>query len=551
MSRWSRQSARVALALGGLAVLLPLGRGGHQVQAEDAPQELVVLEEDEPQTTYPFNARTMAEQRLSELLFDRMFIHGTGGDIESNIVEPGWIARPPNLTFTLKDDLKFSDGTTASFGDLAFTVNDVYRRSDVGHGLATWYARVFGDAQQITPTTGSVRFLVQMPETGAERYLLTTALLSQNALTANGRVDLEATRRTPVGTGPFHAATSIENFDDIRLQRNPHRPLPKALEGKDDREPVRAMRLLYDQDAARQNELMEGSRADLWVTPPPAVLPTYRNQKERYAVRGYDLNQWWYAALNHEHPWLGKPEVRQALDLVIQREQLVAKFGVDSARPTSGPFLPGSAWTPTDQVPTPFDRDAAATHLLAAGLTRTASGWRAGAEAVEIRLGVQADLLDDFNDVVYGVIAGWEDLGFKVRVRGIRAPDWTAKIEAGRAGEEFDAILGRWNLDREEAALELFRAREGTGPSTNLFGWTDPEIEQILKDFYGEKSGPVREALMQKLHRTVSEKRPYLFLWTVQIQSVIRRDRVVGFRPAPFYYFTNIDRAAWLKAPEQ
>lgn len=551
MSRWSRRSASVACVLGGIALLAPLGDSAQQPRAQDAPDELVVLEEDEPQTTYPFNARTMAEQRLAELLFDRMFIQGTGGDIESNVLENGWLARPPNLTFTLRDDLKFSDGSDVSFGDLAFTVNDVYRRTDVGHGLAAWYARVFGDAQQITPTTGSVRFLVQMPETGAERYLLTTALLSQNALTVDGRVDLEATRRTPVGTGPFHAASSIENFDDVRLQRNPHRPLPSSLEGKADREPVRALRLLYDQDAARQKELMEGSRADLWVTPPPAVLPTFRNQKERYAVRGYDLNQWWYVALNHEHPWLGKPEVRAALDLTIQREQLVAKFGVDSARPTSGPFLPGSAWTPGDQEPTPFDRDAAGEQLRAAGMTPSGSAWRAGPDAVEIRLGVQADLLDDFNDVVYGVIAGWEDLGFKVRVRGIRAPDWRAKIESGNAGDEYDAILGRWNLDREEAALELFRTRDGDGPTTNLFGWSDPGIEQILADFYGEKSGPVREALMQKLHRTVSGERPYLFLWTVQIQSVVRRDRVVGFRPSSFYYFTNIDRAAWRKAPAE
>lgn len=518
--------------------------------AQDAPAELVVLEEDEPQTTWPFASRTMAEQRLAELLFDRLFVQGVGGDVESNVIAEGWRVRPPNLTLTIKDGLTFSDGSPATFGDLAFTVNDLYRREDLGHGLAAWYARVFGDAQQITPAAGSVRYLVQMPEEGSELYLLTTALMSQKALTVNGRVDLESTKRTPVGTGPFHAAAPIENFDDVRLVRNPHRPIPERITSKDDREPIEAVRLLYDQDAARQKELMEGSRADLWVTPPPAVLPTFRNQKDRYAIRGYDLNQWWYVALNHEHAWLGKPEVRAALDHVIQREQLVAKFGADSAMPTSGPFLPGSAWTPADHQPTPFDTSAAAESLKAAGLTESGGRWTADGEAIEIRLGVQADLLDDFNDVVYGVINGWEDLGFRVRVRGIRSGDWTAKIEAGGANAEYDAILGRWSLDREEGALELFRARDGER-STNLFGWTDPEVESILSEFYGEKSGPVREALMQKLHKHVSAQRPYLFLWTVQIQSVMRRDKVVGFRPAPFYYFTNIDRAAWRKAPAE
>ena len=551
MSSWSGRSTHLAGGLGALVLVLCLGLDADRATAQEAPVELIVLEEDEPQTTWPFNSRTMAEQRLAELLFDRVFVKGVGGDVESNVVAPEWRVRPPNMTLTVKEGLTFSDGTPATFADLAFTVNDVYRRSDVGHGLAGWYVRVFGDAQQITPNTGSVRYLVQMPEEGSELYLLTTALLSQKALTVNGRVDLESTKRTPVGTGPFHAAAPIDNFDDVRLVRNPHRPVPARITEQDDREPIAAVRLLYDQDAARQKELMEGSRADLWVTPPPAVLPGFRNQKERYAVRGYDLNQWWYVALNHDHPWLGKPEVRLALDQVIQREQLVAKFGAESAQPTSGPFLPGSAWTPTDHRPTAFDPDAAATQLEAAGLTRDGSRWMAGGEAVEIRLGVQADLLDDFNDVVYGVIGGWEDLGFKVRVRGIRPPDWSARIEGGKAADEFDAILGRWSLDREEGALELFRARDGDGPTTNLFGWTDPEVESILASFYGETSGPIREALMQKLHTHVSGQRPYLFLWTVQIQSVVRRDKVVGFRPAPFYYFTNIDRAAWRKAPAE
>lgn len=535
-----RTATLIALACGA-ALALTLLPATPEVQAQDAPRELVVLEESEPQTTYPFQARTMAEQRLAELLFDRLFVQGSGGDVESKVIAEGWRARPPSLTFTLKEGLTFSDGTPVSFADVAFTVNEVYRREDVGVALAAWYARVFGDAQQITPLTGSVRFLVEMPEEGSEQYLLTTALLSQKALTASGAVDFEQSRRQPVGTGPFHAASPIDNFDDVRLSRNTHRPVHDRVASKDDREPIEALRLLYDQDAARQRELMEGSRADLWVNPPPAVLPTFRNQRDRYAIRAYDLNQWWYVAINPEHPVLGNPAVRKALDMAVPRDQLVAKFGAESATPTSGPFLPGSAWTPGDVSPTAHEPKEAATVLASAGL---------GDAKLEIRLGVQADLLDDYNDVVYGTIAGWEDLGFKVRVRGISPADWLAKVEGGDAADEYDALLGRWNLDREEAALELFRARTG-GRTTNLFGWNDEGVESLLKEFYGETSGPKREALMQKLHRLVREERPYLFLWTVQVQSVVRRDKVVGFRPSPFYYYTDIDRAAWKKAPPE
>ncbi len=80
---------------------------------EDRP--LVILEEDEPQTTYPFLARTMSESRLAELLFDRFFTLSSGGDVQSRIFDAGWSAKPPNLSLTVAEGTKFSDGSAATF----------------------------------------------------------------------------------------------------------------------------------------------------------------------------------------------------------------------------------------------------------------------------------------------------------------------------------------------------------------------------------------------------------------------------------------------------
>jgi len=510
---------------------------------EEGPRALVVLEEEEPQTTYPLLSRTMSEARLGELLFDRFFVTSSGGDIESRVFVEGWRARSPNLTVTVREGLKFSDGTEATFSDVAFTINDVYRRQDLGHTSAAWYAKVFGDCQQITPTTGSVRYLVSMPEEGAERYLVTTTLLSRAALSGDGSVDLVESRRQPVGTGPFHAAGTIDNFDDVRLMRNPHR-----LGDEPDPSRVEAVRLLYDQDAARQKELLEGGRADVWVAPPPAVLPAFRADRERFGVRTYDLNQWWYVALDPADPHLAVPAVREALDRAVPRQQLREKLGGDSAELTSGPFLPGSAWLPGDLAPTPEDAAGARQLMESAGYALDGGRWTKDGQELSLQLGVEGDILDDFNDVVYGLVDGWEDAGFRVRVRAIRASDWRDVVEAGKASGTWNLVLGRWNLDREEAALELFREPQGTGVQVNLFGWTHDRVEEIVREFYAETSGPVREARMQELHRLVAGERPYLFLWSLKTQSVYRRDRITGFRAAPYYFYSRFEGIAWKDA---
>ena len=515
---------------------------GAVAEAQD-DQTLVILEEDEPQTTYPFLARTMSEQRLAELFFDRFFYKSTGGDLDSRVFAQGWKAKSPNLTLGIADGVKFSNGTPATFSDITFTLNDVYRREDLGHSIGAWYSRVFGDAQQITPMNGSIRFLVSMPDTGAEQYLLTTSLLSREALasTSGGPPNLEATKRQPVGTGPFFADAVIESFDDITLKRNPYRNGGEAPANA-----IQNMRLLYDQDAARQKELMEGSRADIWVAPPPAVLPTFRNQSDRFGVRPYDLKQWWYVAVNGLSGALGEPAVREALDHAVPRSQLLEKFGGESARLTSGPFLPGSAWEAADTPPTPEDSANVDQLMGNAGFAKSGGVWTRDGEAINLTLGVQADILDDFNDVVYGLTDAWESAGFRVRVRGIRSSDWRNTIEAGQAAGKYDLILGRWNADREEGVLELFRpVKDGAARQLNLFKYNNPAVEDTIKEFYAETSGPKREALMQKLHKTLHNDRPYLFLWTLQVQSVYRRDRVTGFRPTPFYFFSKADRLKW------
>ncbi len=515
---------------------------GPEPEAEaGGDRALVVLEEDEPQTTYPFLARTMSESRLAELLFDRLFVLSSGGDVYSRVFEEGWSSKSPNLGVTVRSDLKFANGSQATFSDVTFTLNDVYRRSDAGHDLGGWYSKVFGDAQQITPMVGKVRFGVPMPDDGAERYLLTSVLLSREALGASGKPDIEATKRQPVGTGPYWAAEAIESFDDILLVRNEHRG--KAPSG--DKLPVKSIRLQYDQDAARQRELMEGGRADVWVSPPPAVLPPFLNQGKRYGSRPYDLNQWWFVAVNHGNAHLGDTRVREALDLSLPRGQLVEKFGGESARPTSGPFLPGSAWEPGDAQPTAENRARAKQLMEEAGFELVGGTWSKGGDSVSLRFGVQGDINDDYNDVVYGMVDAWEDAGFNVRVRTIRSTDWRDSVEAGKAAEKYDLILGRWNIDREEGAIELFsRSRKGQRV-VNLFGYESEPVEGMTKSYYQETSGPKREATMQGLHRHLHDDRPYLFLWSLQVKSVYRKDRLSGFRTAPFYYFTDVERMSW------
>ncbi len=552
MSQWQRTSrkGRILVLLCGvvLAGSLLLTR-----TPAASPEPLIILEEDEPQTPYPFLAWTMSEQRLAELLFDRFFCLTGGGAIESRVFTAPWTIRATGMDVSLNPHLKFANGTPVSLDDVAFTLGEVYRRKDLGHRVGEWYAATFGNVEPITPGDGSIPFLVPMPETGAELSLSTTALLSRKSLvnsagsagaasSAGSRIDFSASRRRPVGTGPFYPSQTIENFRSISLVRNPHRLSPEGAAPEASR--ITSLTLLYGQDAAFQKELMEGGRADLWVSPPPSVLPEFRGQSERFGVRSYDLKQWWYVAVNFQNVHLQKPLVREALDLVLPRADLLAKFGGDSATAISGPFLPGSAFAPDDVTPTALDVKLADARMAAAGYRRISGQYGDGQGRITLLLGVEEDIYNDQGDVLFAMVDAWTRFGITVQARPIRPGDWRTLIDTGKAGTTFDLILGRWNVDREAGALELFTGATRSSRSINLFGYANPAVDRVVREFQKERRGPERESLMKGLHRLLHQDRPYLFLWSLQVQSIYRRDRITGFRPSPFYFFTDIEQIA-------
>ena len=291
-----------------------------------------------------------------------------------------------------------------------------------------------------------------------------------------------------------------------------------------------------------------GRKADVWVAPPPSVVPEFANQPDLYRVMPYDLNQWWYVAVDTLDPRLSDPRVREALDLMVPRPQLTEKFGGSSATPLSGPFLPGSAWCAPDVPPTAQDPQRAAELLNAAGFVHEGGAWSKDGSALELVLGVQSDIYDDFGDVVYTLAEGWRDGHVEVEVRPILPAAWRQLVEAGRAAEQYDLILGRWNVDREESALDLFLARGAEQRSVNIFAFASESVDGSVRAFYDEASGPEREAIMRGLHQRLHDDRPYLFLWSLRVDSIYRQDRLAGVRPSRFYYFTGVDQWRWRNA---
>ncbi len=204
-----------------------------------------------------------------------------------------------------------------------------------------------------------------------------------------------------------------------------------------------------------------------------------------------------YLAFNHRDPLLKRPEVRRAIAMAIDREEIVRTkmfgFGtvagsfmepsLPGGRAFSFPYNPGEAEKLLDQAGLPRDSDGTRFHLK----YRT-TPVREGSEPALIfqrmlgRIGIQLDL-----DVVEPAV-------------------FLSAIQKGR----FQLYSSRW-VGVSDASI-YYRALF-TGQSRNRVGFSDPEVDRLLKEWMSEVSESRRIELIGRVQGLMAEKLAYFPLW--------------------------------------
>jgi peptide/nickel transport system substrate-binding protein len=218
-----------------------------------------------------------------------------------------------------------------------------------------------------------------------------------------------------------------------------------------------------------------------------------------------------YLQLNHRVPPFDDPRIRQAIDLALDREELVREVSLNYARPASqmlGPDIFGH-----DPDLTPPKRD-----LVAARRLIKEAGYAAGpnlsieiTEAYELYAAVLARQLDE--------------AGFQTSVKIRPWPELYADLRAGTVGIWF----GLWAFDSSEAGL-FFEALAHTPTSDGSFGagnfsrYSDPDLDRAIQEAVAELDLPKRKEKLQEISRRFTQIRGLLpILWPLDLYGM-RRD---------------------------
>lgn len=390
-----------------------------------------------PSTMNPYLSSGTKDVEASSLVIEPL-----AGFDEKGVIFPRLASEVPSLanggisedlktiTWKLKPDLKWSDGTPVTSDDVKFTA-DYCMDPEGGCAQLARYEGI-ESIETPDPLTVIVHFREPRPNpftafTGSQSPILQKAQFG--ACTGTAASTCTAQNFNPIGTGPFRV-TDFRTNDVVSLEANP--------EYRDPAKPAFANAVLKgggDAAAAARSVLETGEFDYAWNTQvPPDVLAGMEAAGKGTIITGFgtlveriemnltdpspDLPEGERATAKHPHPILSDERVRRALSMAIDRNLLTEIGYGATARPTCN-LVPAPEMFASDNTGCLTQDVEGAKKLL------DDAGWTMGADGVREKDGKKLHLLyqssvnairQDFQALIK---QWWQDVGVSTELKTV------------------------------------------------------------------------------------------------------------------------------------
>lgn len=352
--------------------------------------------------------------------------------------------------------------------------------------------------------------------------------------------------RKAFGTGPFRV-TEWQAASHITLEPNPHYFKGKAKIDKLIFRITPDTNTLQLQMRANETEvgldLNEAQSADIEKLAGWKILSVPGLTADRLFLNTAEPG---VADGSKPHPILSDKKVRQALQLGINKQELVDKVLFGKTRPAVSEYPQGLHWAAPEIQPSKFDPAQAEKLLDEAGWKLGAGGIRekAGKKLSLTVTGVTGNKLRD--DVAALIQAGWKKIGVDMQIKNVAASALVGSWESNGVVQRgnFDiAFYGvTVGVDPRSVSVrfhsdQIPRDAPGKTGGSNNMRYKNPEIDKLAEEADTTLDLVKRKANYQRIQQLAAEDVPIIYLYyRANIEAV--SDRIVGPKSHPTRWIT-------------
>lgn len=247
--------------------------------------------------------------------------------------------------------------------------------------------------------------------------------------------------------------------------------------------------------------------------------------KFRYPSFGYT-----YLGYNLLDDRFKDKKVREALNLAVDKQELIDGILMGLGRVCTGPFVPES-WAYNKEVePSPYNPQKAKQMLTEAGWGDTdGDGWLdKNGKIFEFTILTNQgnDLRRWATEIIQRRLA---EVGVKVKPKIV---EWSVFITEFINKKRFEAVLLGWGLSRDPDGYDIWHSSKTKEGEFNFISYKNEEIDRLIEEGRRTFDQDRRARIYQKVHRILYEEQPYLFLWVADSLPIVHK-RFKNIRPAP------------------
>lgn len=426
-------------------------------------------------------------------------------------------------TFYLNKGVRWHDGELFTSQDVKWTFDTIIKEK----GLLV--NRLNSIDKIICSDDFTVKFRLKIPDASFLSVVSDTFIMPKHIYEGTDWTVNKANKH-PIGTGPF-------KFLDHR------RCVSITLEANDNyfRGRPQIDRLIYsiipDENAAIQAfKNREIDVIDYSSAVSPAAVPLLENMKGVKVVKSITTSRQ-YMAFNFKKELFNKLEIRQAIALAVDRDEIVEKAQKGYGQKAEGFYTPAVAWAYNDKAVLPERNVKKAKELL------DKAGYKPDEEGLRIRnVNLVTIQFPVFLDIAKIVQANLREIGIEAKINVLEYSLWLQKVKRGN----FDiAILG----GDQGSDPEGLSARIGTEGALNFMGYSNVKIDNLLNKGKSTFRQEERANIYKEVQRIMSEELPIVPLSECMNIAVTKNyikghpiDDGIGKVPSAQYFLLEVNK---------
>ncbi|MDH3257750.1 MAG: ABC transporter substrate-binding protein, partial [Nitrospinota bacterium] len=432
----------------------------------------------------------------------------------------------PVLVFQLKRGVKFHDGHEFDSGDVLFTYQAIMdprnaspRTSDYepvkSAEVLEKYKIKFVYKRLFSPAINAWMMGV-LPE-----HLLNVEAIQREARDKKLNDDQIKNftlrdsdfNRNPIGIGPF-IFKEWKGDQLVRLVRNEN-----YWEGPPEYGEY-IMRIITE-PLTQEMEFYSGAADNYGVLPHQVARLKTDPKYQSFSTVGFVYA---YIGYNLRKPLFKSAEVRTALGMAINVDQIIEYVLYNEGERVTGPYPKITDWYDHDVPPIPYDPKGALRILNQLGWKKNADGWlEKEGKLFEFNL-----ITNSGNPIRKNILSivqnNWRNLGIKCNTQVF---EWAVFLKDFVNSLEFDALVLGWSMGIDPDLFQLWHSSQVGPNQLNFVGYENPEADRLIVAIRQEYDKSKQIQMTRQLHRLIARDQPYTFLYVGKATRLLDKKIVI------------------------